>query len=69
MPKRFAEGFDPQAVEAMMIAYDKVCNALGLAKAHNVVTDGLAKIVVEQARTGERDPEKLYALTMVALKR
>src|SRR5262245_34411704 len=69
VPKRFGDTFDPAAVEAMMVAFDKVCDALGLARTEDSVTESLAKMIVQQARTGERDPDRLYALTMAALKR
>lgn len=32
MPQRFSNGFDPKTVEAMMAAFDKACDALGLAR-------------------------------------
>jgi hypothetical protein len=68
MPERFANGsFDPEFLKAMNIAFDTACDALGLAKTHDAATEHLARIVVEQARTGERDPDKLCALTMRAL--
>jgi len=69
MPKRFAEAFDPQAVKAMMAAFDRACDALGLERTHDAVTETLAKTIVEQARAGERDPDKLCAMTLAALKR
>ena len=69
MPKRFADAFDPAAVEAMMVAFDKACDALGLAKTHDSVTESLAKMIVQEAQTGERDPDRLCALALVALKR
>ncbi|HUL07024.1 MAG TPA: hypothetical protein VLV76_11870 [Candidatus Acidoferrum sp.] len=67
MPQRFAIGFDPETVNAMMAAFDKACDALRLAKTHDGATEFLAKAVVEQAKTGERDPDKLCAMTLRAL--
>ena len=67
VPERFSQGFDPDAVKAMAIAFEKACEVLGLAVTHDAVTERLAKIIVEQARTGERDPDKLCALTLRAL--
>jgi len=69
MPNRFSAGFDPDAVGAMMAAFDKVCDALGLARTHGVVTEKLARMIVQQAHTGERDPDKLCAMTLAALTR
>ena len=67
MPERFAAAFDPPAVKAMMAAFDKACEALGLAKTHDSVTETLARTIVAQASTGERDPDKLCEMTLRAL--
>jgi hypothetical protein len=67
MPQRFAGSFDPDGVRAMTAAFDKACEALGLAKTHDAVTENLAKMIVAQAQAGERDPDKLCALTLQAL--
>jgi hypothetical protein len=70
MPKRFAEvSFDAGAVQVMMDAFDKACAVLGLVDREDSITENLAKMIVEQARTGERDPDRLCALTLEALKR
>ena len=61
MPKRFSESFDPDSVRAMMAAFDKACEMLGLTYGPNA--DAVARAIVAQARTGERDPHKLCALT------
>ena len=60
MPQRFAEGFDPEAVKAMMVAFDQACDRLGLARTHDVLTERLAKAIVSAARTRERDPNNLW---------
>jgi hypothetical protein len=67
MPIRFANGFDPESVKAMMDAFDKTCDALRLARMHDSVTEHLAKMIVQQAETGERDPDKLCEMTLRAL--
>lgn len=64
MPQRFADGFDPAAVEAMMAAFDKVCAALNISPTHDALTEQVAKKIVDQARTGERDPDKLCYMTL-----
>jgi hypothetical protein len=51
----------------MGVAFDKACDALGLARTHDAVTERLAKMIVEQARTGERDPDKICEMTLRAL--
>lgn len=68
MPGRYAEGFDPEAMKALDLAFDKACDALGLARTHDAVTETLARVVVEQARSGERDPDTLCAMTLSALR-
>ena len=67
MPQRFAEGFDPEAVKAMMVAFDQACDRLGLARTHDVLTERLAKAIVSAARTGERDPDNLRAMALRSL--
>ena len=69
MPQRFSNGFDPATVEAMMAAFDKACDALRLARTHDSATETLAKKIVEQAQTGERDPDKLCEMTLRSLAR
>jgi hypothetical protein len=66
MPERFAEGFDPAAVKAMMTAFDRVCEALNIPPTHDYYTEKIAKMIVEKARTGERDPIKLCHMTLRA---
>jgi hypothetical protein len=70
MPRRFADrSFDPGAINAMLDAFGKACALLGLVDREDSITETLAKMIVEQARTGERDPDRLCALTLEALKR
>jgi hypothetical protein len=66
MPQRFAEGFDPDAVKAMMAAFDQACDRLGLER---TLTERLAKAILEAARTGEREPDKLRAMALRSLAR
>jgi hypothetical protein len=67
VPKRFSESFDPDAVRAMMAAFDKACEVLGVVDRSDPITETVAKMIVEQAHTGKRDPDKLCALTLRAL--
>jgi hypothetical protein len=70
MPTRFADdSFDPGAVKAMMAAFDRACQVLGLVDRSDPLTENLAKIVVQQARSGERDPDKLCAMALKAVGR
>jgi hypothetical protein len=67
MPERFADGFDPATVKAMMAAFDQACERLGLAPTNDALTERLAKAIVEAARNGERDPDKLRATALRSL--
>ena len=67
MPQRFSNGFDPETVKAMMAAFDKACDVLRLARTHDAATETLAKKIVAQAQSGERDPDKLCEMTLRAL--
>jgi len=70
MPRRFADrSFDPEAIKAMMDAFHKARVVLGLVDREDSITDNLAKMIVEQARSGERNPDRLCAMTLDALKR
>jgi len=68
MPRRFLERCDPLTVKAMEEAFNKACDALGLQRTKDGVTESLARTIVEQAHlTGELDPAKLCARTLSAL--
>ena len=67
MLQSFADGSDPETVRAMTVAFDKVRDALRVPPTHDALTEQLAKLVTEQARTGERDPDKLCQMTLRAL--
>jgi hypothetical protein len=51
----------------VMVAFDKVCEVLRVPTTHDALTENLAKLVIEQARTGERNPDKLCEMTLKAL--
>jgi hypothetical protein len=44
-----------------------ICEILRVPTTHDALTENLAKLVIEQARTGERNPDKLCAMTLKAL--
>jgi hypothetical protein len=67
MLRSFADGFDPETIRAMMVAFDKVRDALRVPPTHDALTEELAKLVTAQARTGERDPDKLCHMTLRAV--
>jgi hypothetical protein len=69
MPQRFAKGFDPAVVKAMMDAFDQACDRLGIERTHDEETVRLATAIVAAAESGERDPNKLCAIALRSLAR
>jgi hypothetical protein len=59
--------FDPEAIKAMTTAFEAVCEALRLAPRNDPVTEIVARKVIEVAGTGERDPDRIRALVLLAL--
>ena len=52
--------YDPEVTKAMGIAFEKACRTLGLALTSDPATEAVAKVIIDLAETGERDPELLY---------
>jgi hypothetical protein len=59
--------FDPEAIRAMTTAFEAVCEALRLAPRSDSVTEIVARKVIEVTGTGERDPERIRDLVLLAL--
>jgi hypothetical protein len=59
--------FDPEAIKAMSAAFEAVCEALRLAPRSDPITEIVAGKVIEVASTGERDPERIRDLVLLAL--
>jgi hypothetical protein len=51
--------FDPEAVNAMLVAYDRVRKALKLADGDDCADWSVAIKIVEQVWLGERDPDRM----------
>jgi hypothetical protein len=60
--------FDPMAIEAMSAAFEAVCVSLQLVNRSDAITEIVARKVIEVAGTGERDPERIRDLVLLALK-
>jgi hypothetical protein len=60
--------FDPETIEAMSAAFDAICEALRLTPRSDPITEIVAQKVIEVAASGERDPERIRDLVLVALK-
>ena len=52
--------FDPEVAKAMGLAFEKACRTLRLARTSDPATEAVAKVIIELAEAGERDPETLY---------
>jgi hypothetical protein len=59
--------FDPEAIEPMVVAFKAACHYLQLFNRDDLLTQIVAKKVVEVAGAGERDPERLRDLVLLAL--
>ena len=56
--------FDDQAVKAMTTAYDAALVDLRLLNRTERLKDTIARKIIECARSGERDPERLCELAL-----
>jgi|ERR1700741_2919809 hypothetical protein len=52
--------YDPEVTKAMGVAFEKACRTLGLAPTSDPATEAVAKVIIDLAEAGERDPEQLY---------
>lgn len=60
--------FDGDAARAMGLAFDKACATLGLADRSDPLTTIVASKIIDAARAGERDPDRLCAGALRALR-
>jgi len=58
------QAFDADQLHAMGIAFDRACRSLGLTTIPDPLTDLIADRIIETARAGECDPERLYEAVM-----
>ncbi len=59
--------FEPPQIEAMTTAFEAVCHSLQLADRDDPLTEIIARKVIEVARTGEHDPDRLRELVLTNL--
>ena len=59
--------FNEEAAQAIGAAFDAACKALGDTGQPQVVQDVIAGRIIDEARRGERDPQRLcdYALAAI----
>ena len=63
------DGFDPETIQNMSEALAGACRALGLVDRDDPATRLVARQIIELAQNGERDPKRLEAGTLEALRR
>jgi hypothetical protein len=59
MTMRLDQDYPPDLAEAMRLAFRKTCEALQLRDKEDAFTDIVTTRIVELAKTGERDPDRL----------
>jgi len=61
--------FDPEAIGVIHSAFMAVCDSLQLIGGRNdTMTQIIARNVIDVARGGERDPQRIHDLVLLALK-
>jgi hypothetical protein len=60
--------FDPEEVQAIIAAYETALARLGLKDRSDPVAEMVARKIVEIARDGERDPQRLSDLVVKSLR-
>ena len=63
-PYHWWRHFDPPAIAAMTTAFCTACDSLLLVDREDPIIEIVALKVIEIARTGERDPERIRDLTL-----
>jgi hypothetical protein len=58
--------FGPEDIESLSMAFEAALRKLGVARDDPVTTE-VAKLIIELAKEGERDPERLCALALKQL--
>ena len=58
------QAFGPEVLRAMGIAFERACEALGLADRSDAITKLVAYEIIDAATEGERDPDKLFGAVM-----
>jgi hypothetical protein len=61
-----ATPFDPETIRIMGEAFDKACAALNWTQRSPVLNEGLANRIIEFAREGERDADRLCSRALEA---
>ena len=62
-----SHSFDPEDIANMAAAFEAALGKLGLVDRSDPATMAVAKLIIEFAKAGERDPERLCALALQQL--
>jgi hypothetical protein len=63
------DAFSPEDVQVLLGAFDDTLRALNLTDRERPLTMMVAKLIIEFAKKGERDPDRLRDLVLKALRR
>jgi hypothetical protein len=58
------QAFEPEHIEAMSHAFEAVCLKLNLADRDDPLRDAVANKVIDWAKRGEKNPERLYQIVL-----
>ena len=67
MPRLILENdhsFGPEDIASLTTAFEAALGKLGLVDRNDPATTAVAKLIIELAKEGERDPERLCALAL-----
>jgi len=59
LANEYGPSFAPEEVANLSAAFDAALTKLGLVDRKDPATASVAKLIIEVAKTGERDPERL----------
>ena len=68
LQREYGPSFSPEDVAALTAAFDAALSKLGLVDRKNPMTMTVAKLIIEVAKTGERDPERLCEQALNSLR-
>ena len=60
--------FEPEAVQAMTTAYNRLRETLRLSSLDDPLTEVVADHVIQVARRGERNPSRIYDLVLAKIR-
>jgi hypothetical protein len=60
---------DPKAIKPLLAAFEAVCRSVRILGPNDLRAENVALMIVEAAKSGERDPERLCDVVLRALHR